>query len=124
MVFSYGPTTLNTAESSDNINQHSVLGHHGSVVISPVSEHHVSRKLLSLQKQVLDCSLCLSGLSLESPSGVGEFLCHDSKDIKLGYKSQQHPGHVFLKISFFKNEIENQNLMAAHKHSIAFLQNS
>lgn len=48
------------------------------LILLPVCVKHVPGELLSLQKQVLDGSLCLSGLSLKSCSGVCQLLGHDS----------------------------------------------
>lgn len=41
--------------------------------------HHVSGELLSLTQQVLNGSLGLSGLSLESSSGISQLLSHHSR---------------------------------------------
>lgn len=51
------------------------------LILLPVCVQHVPGELLSLQQQVLDGSLCLSGLSLKSCSGVRQLLSHDSVKI-------------------------------------------
>lgn len=63
-------------------------------VVLPVTEHHVPGKLISLQQQVLNRSLGLSDLPLQSGSGVCQFLCHDSVVTTLFFKTYQHDGYV------------------------------
>lgn len=71
------------------------------VTILPVGEHHVPGELLSLQQQVLNCSLCLSGLSLQSCSGICQFLCHDSEETtQIQAFIQQNTDNTHIHIDF------------------------
>lgn len=48
----------------------------------PVREQHVPGELLSLYEQILNGSLGLSRLSLQSRSGIRQLLRHDPEDQK------------------------------------------